>query len=76
MVKKRSKHRKPVMSISTSSKYCTGNNKYNVHWGTTSAAENRNRKSFTKRTAAARYVRGLKRKYGKKYKIDYMYLAD
>ena len=77
MVKKRNLKKKKKMSIGTHGKYTSGNNKYNVHWGTTGVAYNRNRKSFTKRTPATKFKNKLVKKYKKLgYAVDYIYIAD
>ena len=68
--------RKPVMEIGTSSKYITSNNKYNVHWGSTPSAYNNQKRSFKNRKDAVEFKNKLVKKYKKKYRIDYMYLAD
>jgi len=69
-------NRKPTMEIGMSSKYVTMNNKYTVHWGTTPSAYNRQHRSFVKRKDAVKFKNQLISKFKKKYKIDYMYMAD
>ena len=69
--------KKRVMEIGISSRFITMNGKYRVSWGSTGNAYNRNRKSFTKRSAAIKFKNGLIKKYKKLgYTIEYMYIAD
>jgi len=69
--------KKKIMRIAISSRFITFNNKYNVHWGSTGKAYNRNHKSFKSRKQAVKFKNQLVRKYKKLgYKVEYMYLAD
>ncbi len=65
--------KKLIMRIGTHSKFSSMNNKYNVHWGTTSSAYNNQMKSFFNRKDATNFANLLKRKFSGKYKINYIY---
>ena len=63
------------MKIGTHSRFSTMDNKYRVHWGITGNAYNNQHRSFVNRSDATRFANTLKKRFGSKYKISYVYAS-
>lgn len=74
MTMKRKK--KPLMKIGMAGKNVTYGGNYNVNWGKTGKAYNKQVKSFKTRKKAIAFKNKLVRKFKPRNRIQYMYIAD
>ena len=68
--------RKKKMRIGMAGRNVTYYGTYNVNWGTTGSAYNKNVRAFKNRKRAISFKNKLIKKFKPKYKVDYIYMAD